>query len=122
MKTMTRLAVAALLPFAASAVHAKSDNAAEIATDQFCQCSTCAAALGLGAPLQTFDARTVATSSGNVTLQCHFDVPEGFAPARALRPESPGCGTAFGPANKVNIVITPGGQARLTCQVSPSAD
>jgi hypothetical protein len=119
MKTIAKLAALALLPFAA--FQTQANNAAEVATDRFCQCGTCGAALGTSA-LQTFDARAVATSSGNVTFQCHFDVPEGFSPAKALHPESSGCLTPFGAANKVNITISPGGKAKLTCQVSPSAD
>lgn len=121
MKKVASLLVASLAAFGASAVNADSANSAEIATDQFCQCATCGNALGTS-PLQTFDARAVKTSSGNVTLQCHFDVPQGFAPSKALRPVSTGCGTPFGSANKIDIVISPGGQAKLTCQVSPSAD
>jgi hypothetical protein len=116
--------VAAVSMFAigSTATDAASENAADIASGETCFCVTCGTVLGIG-PLVTFDARAVQTSSGNVTFQCHFDIPEGFAPVRALRPESAiGCLTPFGVANKVDIVIAPGGKAKLTCQVNPSGD
>jgi hypothetical protein len=122
MKVVHGLAAAvSMFAIGSTAAYAASENAAEIATGEFCQCTTCGIALGT-APLVTFDARAVGTSSGNVTFQCHFDIPEGFAPVRALRPESLGCGTPFGPANKIDIVLAPGGKAKLTCQVNPSGD
>ena len=110
---------AALLALYGSAAYAQ--NAADVASEQFCQCTTCGNALGI-APLQTFDARAVGTSAGTITFQCHFDIPEGDEPAQAIRAESPGCGTPFGAANKIHIVLTPGGKAKLTCQVNPSGD
>ncbi len=114
--TTTMFCLASLGAFASPAF---ANNAAEIATEQYCQCTTCA--IELGSPLlTTMDARAVATSSGNVTYQCHFDIPEGYEPSRALHPESPGCTTPFGPANKSHITLSPGGKATLTCQVNPS--
>ncbi|MDX1486094.1 MAG: hypothetical protein R3229_16605 [Alphaproteobacteria bacterium] len=113
------LAAGAILLAAATA---QANNAAEIATDEYCQCTTCGNALGAGFPLQTYDARAVKTSSGRVTFQCHFDIPEGYQPAKAMRPQSPGCGTPFGLSNKTHIVLTPGGTGKLTCQVNPSGD
>ena len=108
-----------LLALGVSAAYAQ--NAADVVSEQFCQCTTYGDALGTD-PLQTFDARAVGTSAETITFQCHFDIPEGFEPAQAIRPESLGCGTPFGAANKIHIVLTPGGKAKLTCQVNPSGD
>ena len=98
-----------------------ANNAADVATEQYCQCGTCATELG-SPLLTTFDARAVGTSSGNVSFQCHFTVPEGYEPDRAIVLKDVGCNTPFGAANKSSITISPGGQARLTCQVNPSGD
>jgi hypothetical protein len=119
-KTML-LALIATSVLAVGASTAYAQNAAEVATDQFCKCTTCGNALFTD-PLETFDARAVETSAGTVVYQCHFDIPEGFEPAMAIRPESPGCGTPFGLSNKTDIVLTPGGKGKLTCQVNPSGE
>ena len=110
------IAGSAILLFA---VAANAGGNAEVATDQFCRCSTCGNALG-SSPLQTYNAKLVKAASGNVTFQCHFDIPKGYEPTSAMQPGSPGCMTRYGLSNKTHILLSPGGNAVLTCQVSRS--
>ena len=69
----------------------------------------------------------VGTPSGNMMLSCHFDVPEGKEPAKAMKltPEDlPGvmCGIPGDPGMVTDdwmLVVTPGGKATLTCKINP---
>ena len=72
---------------------------------------------GLPGFLFTNETHTVITPSGNTVLSCRFDIPAGFAPASAIVAKDFLCGTFLGVADKSQVVVSPGGQATLTCQV-----
>jgi hypothetical protein len=80
---------------------------------------------GSDVPLFTTDEiHTTATSSGNVTLTCHFNIPEGFEPTKAVKATGFGC-SIFLPdesieASRTRMIADPGGRATLTCQVNGS--
>lgn len=64
---------------------------------------------------------TVATPSGNVKLICNFVIPEGFAPAQAMKATGFECGI-FLPTGSVftantTALATPGGEAKLECTI-----
>lgn len=76
---------------------------------------------GLRVNLST-DARTrvVATPSGEVVLQCHFDIPAGYEPDRAFKNEGFRCRTFKGTTYNSSALVTPGGKAHLECQIKRS--
>jgi hypothetical protein len=59
----------------------------------------------------------VITPSGNSLLQCHFEIPVGFAPDKAIVHEGFLCGTFKGITTNSESVATPGGTATLRCEV-----
>lgn len=63
-------------------------------------------------------AHTVATSSGNTSLVCKFDIPAGAEPDRATRASGFPCGTYLGLTNDSRMVASPGGQATMTCKIN----
>ena len=97
---------------------AKSDNAAEIVKDGGCfgfvPDGNGGATTGLFNPE---GAHAVSTKSGNVTLVCQFDIPEGFEPAKAVKATGFLCGTYFGLTNDSWVLATPGGKATLVCKI-----
>lgn len=96
---------------------AQSDNAAQIVKDSGCFGFVPTEDGGFGAFIFTPDgAHAVATKSGNVTLICQFDIPEGLEPATATHAEGFGCGTYFGSTNDTKMVASPGGKATLICK------
>jgi len=83
-------------------------------------CALMAADSGLPSDLFTNESLSVATPSGNTTLTCHFDIPAGEEPAKALRNSGFDCGTGLGLTTNSRSVATPGGKALLRCQINPS--
>jgi hypothetical protein len=84
-------------------------------------CALPAAASGLGIDLFTTDpVHSTETPSGNTVLSCHFDIPDGFEPAKAIRNDGFLCNTFLGPTLNSMSVATPGGKATLTCQINGS--
>lgn len=76
---------------------------------------------GLAIDLFTTDpVHSTVTPSGNTVLSCHFDIPDGFEPPRAIRNDGFLCGTFAGVTNNSMSVATPGGTATLTCQINGS--
>jgi hypothetical protein len=64
---------------------------------------------------------SVRTSSGNVKLICHMDIPPGQEPAKATHAEGFLCGIANGfiLTTDSKITASPGGRLVLTCQYHP---
>lgn len=110
--------LAAGLAGPAVSVAAKSENSAQIVKDGGCfgfvPDGNGGATTGLFNPE---GAHAVSTKSGNVTLVCHFDIPEGFEPAKAVKADGFLCGTYFGLTNDSRVLATPGGKATLICKI-----
>jgi len=73
-----------------------------------------------GLPIVLFSneaAHEVDTPSGNSILQCHFNIPKGFSPAKTLHHVGFLCSTFLGLTTKSKSVTTRGGKVLLTCQV-----
>ena len=73
-----------------------------------------------GIPIVLFTdeaAHEVDTPSGNSILQCHFDIPERFKPARTLHHAGFLCATFLGLTTNSKAVTTKGGKVLLTCRV-----
>jgi hypothetical protein len=68
--------------------------------------------------LFTNDIHSVVTPSGNIVLKCHFDIPAGAEPAKAVNISGFPCGTGYGLTTDSKSVSTPGGKVRLTCQIN----
>jgi hypothetical protein len=99
----------------ASSVQAADDHAAVI---RHFGCGLATDASGLPQSLFT-DGKThhVTTPSGNTILKCHFEFPVDWAPAHAQVYRGFGCGTFEGVATRSRSVVTPAGQAVLTCTI-----
>jgi len=67
--------------------------------------------------VQDTQTQMVITPSGDTMLTCHFDIPAGFEPAKAIKNGGFLCFTLLGFATASNSVATPGGKAHLTCFV-----
>ena len=72
---------------------------------------------GLAIDLFSTDMIRVETPSGNVVLTCHFDIPEGYEPAKAIKNTGFGCNTCCGVTTDTQCVVTPGGKAMLRCEI-----
>ena len=83
-------------------------------------CQLLAADSGLPSTLLTTETHATVTSSGNTVLSCHFVIPVGEEPAKAIRNQGFPCGTFLGITNNSRVVSTPGGTASLTCQINGS--
>ena len=73
-----------------------------------------------GLPIVLFTSQAsheVDTPTGNSTLQCHFDIPKGFAPAQTLHHKGFLCSTFLGLTTDSKSVTTKGGKVLLTCRV-----
>lgn len=122
-KTLAASAASLSLVCATLSVHssafAQSENAATIIKDGCCFGFVPTDTGGFGAFIFSPDgAHAVLTSSGNQSLVCQFDIPEGLAPAKATQAEGFFCGTYFGLTNDTKMVATPGGRATLTCRIN----
>jgi hypothetical protein len=76
---------------------------------------------GLDIDLWTFDeAWQIETSSGQVILIAHFDIPEEYRPNKAIKITgfvTPTWGA--GSTDDTMIILTPGGRAMLTAMIHP---
>ena len=91
--------------------------------DKDFECYLSAGASGLGVDLWTTDmTHDVGTPGGTASLVCHFDIPDGEEPAKAIKNEGFLCGTHSGLTDDSKSVVTPGGKATLRCQINPSGD
>jgi hypothetical protein len=84
-------------------------------------CTLLAADSGLPSTLFTDESHSVATSSGNTTLTCRFDIPDGEEPDKALKNTGFLCGTFLGITTDSQSIATPGGNATLVCHINPSS-
>jgi hypothetical protein len=120
--TLLALVGVGVLVLGMSTAHAGSPNAAVVLKDLDHPSGCFFMMPNSLVPLSTTDEiHTTATSSGNVRLTCHFNIPEGFEPARAVKASGFLCGiflpseTAF--TTNTEMVANPGGRATLKCQV-----
>lgn len=98
---------------------ARADGRATVTKDF--GCLLLAADSGLAIDLFTVDkTHEVDAVSGNTTLTCHFDIPAGFGPPKAIKNSGFPCGTYAGLATNSMSVVSPGGKALLRCQIKPS--
>src|SRR5437867_1793076 len=108
------MGVIAILLFSVGS--AGADGAAVI--DRF-GCQLPAVFSGLGVDLliaqDTEHTHTVVTPSGTTMVTCHFDIPAGSEPAKAIKISGFLCQTFVGLTFDSNSVATPGGRAHLTC-------
>lgn len=111
-------AAATLATFAPTPAFAGSSNAAVITREGGCTGFVPTASGGIGAALIS-DALQVQTKSGIVTMTCHFDIPEGFEPARTTRAVGIACGTFAGFTTDARMTASPGGRALLVCRINP---
>lgn len=101
---------------------AQSENAATITKDFGCGGFVPTEEGDPGTALFTDRTVSAATSSGNVKLVCHFDIPEGLEPASATHASGFLCNTYLGLTTDSKMVATPGGKAVLTCEINGSTE
>src|SRR5512133_1848145 len=95
MKSLLALLIAASLTFTTPAMPAQAHSGATV-INRF-TCIIVPQASGLPFVLFTdVAAHEVDTPSGNSILQCHFDIPRGFAPERTLHHKGFLCSTFLG--------------------------
>ena len=121
----TRLIVAGILAVAllvgGSVVAYANDGGATIAKDVGCFLP--GSISGLSTDLTSTDTICVETPSGNVVLICHFDIPEGYEPAKAIKNTGFSCCTCGGGfTTDTKCVVTPGGKAMLRCEIKAPKD
>jgi hypothetical protein len=75
---------------------------------------------GIAPGVITTAGRYTITPSGNGTLVCHGQVPQG--PAHALVVKGLRCPTPAGVTNKSHTVVTPSGRVTLTCHFKARGD
>ena len=116
-KTIAFLVPLSLIGFCAAPM--KAQNGATIIQEFGCFLSPSAS----GLPVSLFtNAKTqsVVTPNGNTVVTCHFDIPDSYRPARAIKNSGFTCGTNLGTTTNSMSVVTPGGKAHLTCQINGS--
>jgi hypothetical protein len=118
---MKTLIISIALVFCVTAAFAGSENSAVVlkGDDHPYGCFTSQLP---GTPLITQDQiHTVATKSGNTKLVCHFDIPEGYAPAKVVQSYGFGCGiylpTVSVATTDTFFTANPGGKALMECTV-----
>ena len=119
----TRLIVTGILAVAllvgGSTVAYANGGGAVIIKDE--GCSLPGIVSGLSVDLYSTDMICVETPSGNVVLTCHFDIPEGYEPAKAIKNTGFACCACIGTTTDSQCVVTPGGKAMLRCEIKASA-
>ncbi len=120
LKYTLALAGAGILSLSMSAAHADSPNAAVVLKDLDYPAGCFGFVPVTGTPLHTADEiHSTITSSGNTQLTCHFNIPQGFEPATAVKATGFSCvillptGVAF--TTDTRMVANPGGRATLKC-------
>ena len=117
--TLGVVGAAALMLGSMNTVYADSDNAASVSHDGDCFISGAASGLSVTlGPADQTGYHKVITSKGIAVLTCHFAIPAGFEPDKALRNSGFGCNVGgAGPVTDSKSRATPGGTAMLQCQV-----
>jgi hypothetical protein len=80
-------------------------------------CKLLARDSGFPVTLVSNKTHSVISSSGNSTLTCRFSYSGEGLPTKALKIKNFPCGTYAGMTNNSKVVISPGGQITMTCQV-----
>lgn len=121
-KTLLALMGATVLVLGMSSARAGSPNAAIVLKDLDHPSGCLGFVPNSLVPLFTTDEiQATATSSGNVTLTCHFNIPEGHEPTPTVKASGFVCGiflpsgTAF--TTNTAMMANPGGRATLRCQI-----
>ena len=96
-------------------VSAESDNAASVINIDT-GCIIVGADWG-GSGNLAGSVHNVATSNGNLSLVCKFEIPDGQEPDKAFVKTGFNCYTDFGFTTNSKAVATPGGQVSMVCQV-----
>jgi len=119
--TIVRLAilgvVVAALVAGTSAFALANSNGATVTKDAGCALSQ--GASGLTCDLFTNEMIEVDTHAGTTSFICHFDIPAGCEPAKAIKNTGFSCGTYAGGTTDTQSVVSPGGKAVLICQIKP---
>ena len=68
--------------------------------------------------LMTDRSQSIETPSGNKAIRCHFEIPEGFEPERAIRKAGFPCDTLLGETTNSRSIATPKGTVTLICILS----
>lgn len=75
----------------------------------------------VNAVLFTNETIDVSNNGGNTQLTCHFSIPLGFEPAKAMSAQGFNCGVltkdGFAITSDSRFTATPGGRAHLSCQI-----
>jgi hypothetical protein len=124
MKRVTAILCAtALVSFMPATPALAANNGAVITKDGACNGFVPTAGGGVGTFLPVGDITlNVVTKSGNGTIVCKFDVPEGLVPSTVRRASDFPCGILGGGfATSSRMVVTPSGQATLTCHFKASS-
>lgn len=119
MKSVKKILAVSLVAAGLAASAGVSDARAEGATviDEF-GCALLGASSGLGINLFTTVSHEVITPSGNTVLKCHFDIPDGYEPDKAINNKGFLCNTFLGVTTDSKSTVTPGGEAVLTCNIN----
>ncbi len=75
----------------------------------------------VNAILTTNETIDVSNKGGNTQLTCHFDIPLGFEPDKAVKASGFSCGVlttdGFAITTDSRFSATPGGRAHLSCKI-----
>jgi hypothetical protein len=113
---MRKLFFVALASLLCSQAASGTERSAEV---EKVGCFLSRGASGVGMTLRTNDAQRVVTPSGMALIECHFDIPAGYAPHRVVTNAGFLCRTYLGNTYNSSAVATPGGKVHLRCQVKP---
>ena len=124
-KVIGGVGVIAVLLFSLFSVGWAGGNGATVIGQFGCMLLGVDSGLGVGVDLftdQDTQLAAVITPSGDTMLACHFNIPEGMEPAKAIKNRGFLCvtfldSTSLAPTFDSNSVATPGGKALLTCFV-----
>ena len=110
---------AAMLVGESVAAYANGGGATVIKDEE---CWLLAADSGLDVDLTSTDLIMLTTPSGNTVLICHFDIPEGHEPDKAIKKTGWLGYTIGGFTANTQSVVTPGGKAVVRCEIKAHED
>jgi len=119
MKTLKVLAAASVLMLPIATPAFASGEPAQVIKGVGCVLNF--GVFGLPGGAVTDQSIDVSNSGGNTQLTCHFDVLPNFTPDKAMNAQGFACGVIeqgnFAVTTDSRATITPGGKARLSCQI-----
>jgi hypothetical protein len=116
MRFILTTVAACVLGLSSTTVYAQSTNGAAVVKEFGCILTS--AASGLDIDLLTNETtHAVNTPNGKSLVKCHFDIPVGHEPKKAIVNEGFDCNTFLGVTTKSQSVCSPGGHCDLTCQL-----